>query len=220
MTETRKAFHEELAELEADVVALGGMAVEAVQRGTDAFLNADLAAVERVVVSDAVLDEMTHSIESRAYVLIARQQPMAIDLRTLVTILRVIHELERIGDLMVNVAKAARRLYPHSLEPEFGGVIGRMRTQAEAQIRLAVSAFEHHDPARAAALADMDDVMDDLQRELFRAIFAGDASEESSVQRAVQIALVGRYYERIADHAVNTGERVAFMMTGEFLHDH
>lgn len=219
MTETRKAFHEELAELEADVVALGGMAVEAVQQGTDAFLDADLAAVERVVVSDGLLDELTHSIESRAYVLIARQQPMAIDLRTLVTILRVIHELERIGDLMVNVAKAARRLYPHELEPEFRNVISRMRKQAEAQIRLAVSAFEDHDPVRAGALADMDDVMDDLQRELFRVIFGREADEESSVQRAVQIALVGRYYERIADHAVNTGERVAFMMTGEFLHD-
>src|SRR2546423_5215317 len=120
---------------------------------------------------DRDLDELTHSIEDRTYLLLARQQPMAVDLRTLVTVLRVIHELERVGDLMVNVAKATRRLYPHALEPKVRGIIDRMREQAGVQVRLAVDTFAARDPGRASALADMDDVMDDLQKELFRAIF-------------------------------------------------
>jgi phosphate transport system protein len=218
VTETRKLFHEELDEINADVIRLGVMASEAVEASTTALLDADLAAVEEVVAHDRELDDLTHSIEDRTYLLLARQQPMAVDLRTLVTVLRVIHELERVGDLMVNVAKATRRLYPHAMEPRLRGLLDRMREQARVQLRLAIDTFAERDPARAAALADMDDVMDDLQKDLFRAIFAGEAHDEAAIQRAVQVALVGRYFERVADHAVNVAERVAFMVTGEFLH--
>jgi phosphate transport system protein len=219
MPETRKAFHEELDEIARDVVRLGAMTSEAVHAGADAFLDADLAGAERVIVDDATIDELMHSIEGRTYLLLARQQPMAGDLRMLVTVLRVIHELERAGDLMVNVAKASRRLYPYQLDPRMRGLLHRMREQAIAQLTLAVEAFAARDPARAAALSDMDDVMDDLQRDLFRVIFASHVDDEGALQRVVQIALVGRYFERIADHAVNTGERVAFMVTGQFLED-
>jgi len=214
--ETRKAFHEELKELSDDVVRLGAMVSEAIQAGTDAFLDADLTTAERVIAQDASVDELMHSVETRTYLLLARQQPMAVDLRMLVSILRVTHELERAGDNMVNVVKATRRLYPYELDPKIRGLIHRMRQQATEQLRLAVTAFAERDPARAAALRDMDDVMDDLQKDLFRTIFTLHVSDEASLQRAVQIALVGRYFERIADHAVNAGERVTFMVTGEF----
>ncbi|HVF76374.1 MAG TPA: phosphate signaling complex protein PhoU [Acidimicrobiales bacterium] len=220
MTETRRAFHEELDELQADVVRLGAMAGEAIQAGTDAFLDADLSSVERLIANDKPIDDLMHSIESRTYLLLARQQPMAVDLRTLVTVLRIIHEIERTGDLMVNVAKAARRLYPYELEPKVRGIVHRMREQAAVQLKLAVAAFAERDPGRASALSDMDDVMDDLQKDLFRTIFASQVDDEAGIQRAVQIALVGRYFERIADHAVNTGERVAFMVTGQFPDDY
>jgi phosphate transport system protein len=219
VAETRKAFHEELAELCGDVVRLGALVAEAIQAGTDAFLDADLTAAEEVINRDHVVDDIMHSVESRTYLLLARQQPMAVDLRVLVTVLRIIHELERAGDNMVNVVKATRRLYPYQLDPKIRGLIHRMREQAGAQVRLAVSAFAERDPARAAALSDMDDVMDDLQKDLFRTIFTSEVKDEASLQRAVQIALVGRYFERIADHAVNTGERVTFMVTGRFSED-
>jgi phosphate transport system protein len=219
MTETRKAFHEELEDLCHDVVRLGAMAGEAIQAGTDAFLDADLAAAERAIAGDAAIDELMRAIEGHTYLLLARQQPMAIDLRVLVTILRVIHEFERTGDLMVNVAKATRRLYPYELEPRIRGLVHRMRQQAAEQLRLAVTAFAERDPVRGSALADMDDVMDDLQKELFRVIFASQVNDEAALHRAVQIALVGRYFERLADHAVNAGERVAFMVTGHFLEE-
>lgn len=219
MPETRRAFHEELDHLRDDVVRLAAMASEAIQAGTAALLDGDLAAADRLIAGDAAIDALTHEVEARTYELLARQQPMAVDLRTLVTVLRDIHEIERIGDYVVNIAKAARRLHPYQLDPKVRGLIQRMGEQAAAQLRTAIDAFVERDPAKAAALADMDDVMDDLQKDLFRTIFATHATDEAAIQLAVQIALVGRYYERIADHAVNFGERVAFIVTGEFVPD-
>ncbi len=214
MPETRKVFHEELAEVAADVVRLSAMASEAIQAGTAALLGFDLSAAEAVITDDAFLDALAHDMEERVYLLLARQQPMAVDLRTLVTVVRVAHEIERIGDLMANVAKGARRIYPRELDPRLRGLIDRMREQATAQLQVATGAFADRDPVRAKALSDMDDVMDDLQKELFRTIFSFPALDEAAVQLAVQVALIGRYFERIADHAVNVAERVDYMVTG------
>jgi len=216
MGDTRRRYHEQLQQMKDDTVRLGAMALEEVAAGTQALLDGDLAAAEQVVASDADMDALTHEIEEKAYVVLARQNPMARDLRTVVAILRVIHEVERCGDLMVNVAKTTRRLYPHGLEPKVRGLIERMGAQAGEQLRLAIDSFRDGDAVQAAALDDMDDVMDDLQKSLFRAIFAGGAPDEASLHRAVQVALVGRYYERIADHAVNVSGRVRFMVTGEW----
>jgi phosphate transport system protein len=212
--EMRHSYHEQLDELRADVIQLGRMATDAIVAGTDALLEADLAAADAVISRDALLDDLTHSIEERACGLLARQQPMASDLRTIVAVLRTIHEIERTGDLMVNVARTTRRLYPSGLHPLVGRLVGRMGQQAATQLRIAVEAFSAEDAAQALALPDMDDVMDELQRELFRTIFAMGDNDEDSLQRAVQTALVGRYYERIADHAVNVGQRVTYMVTG------
>jgi phosphate transport system protein len=219
MSETRKAFHDELRQLEADVVTLGHLAATAVERGTAALLAGDLSAAEEVIADDKALDDLTHSIEARIYEVLARQAPMAVDLRTLMTTLRVIHELERAGDLMVKVAKATRRLYPRQMESAMGRLLTRMGEQAAVQLRLAVQAFAERDRARAAAVPDMDDVMDDLQKDLFQAIFETRATDEPALERAVQFALVGRYFERIGDHAANVAERVDFMVTGRFQYE-
>jgi phosphate transport system protein len=214
MAETRKVFHEELAELGSDVVRLSAMASEAIQAGTASLREFVLSAAESVINDDAFMDALAYDMEERVYLLLARQQPMAVDLRTLVSIVRVVHELERIGDLMTNVAKATRRIYPRRLDPRLRGLIDRMREQATAQLQVATDAFADRDSDRAKALSDMDDVMDDLQKELFRTIFSFPALDEAAVQLAVQVALVGRYFERIADHAVNVAERVGYMVTG------
>jgi phosphate transport system protein len=205
---------DDLAAVQADVIRLGGLASEAIEAGTAAFLDADLAAVERVIAGDRALDDLMHAIEARTYLLLAARPTAEHELRMLVTIPRVVHELERAGDLMVNVAKASRRLYPYTLEPRIRGIVDRMREQAGVQLRLAVDTFADGDLARAAALPDMDDVIDDLQKDLFRVIFASSVADEGAIQRAVQIALVGRYYERIGDHAANIAERVEFLVTG------
>lgn len=215
LSPARRSYHEQLDDLRRDVVRLAGMASEAVARGTQVLLDADLAGVEAVIGDDVAMDQLTHDIEEHTYELLATQQPMASDLRVLVSTLRNIHEIERVGDLVVNIAKGARRLYPRELPPQVRGILDRMGDQAGAQLRVAVDAFVDLDPAKASALEDMDDVMDDLQKDLFRAIFEGGAADETEVQRAVQVSLIGRYYERIADHAVNFAERVRFMVTGE-----
>ncbi len=217
--DTRRRYHDQLEAMKADTVRLAAMAIEAIGAGTSALLEADLKAAERLVAADQEMDELTYAIEEEAYVLLARQNPMARDLRAIVAILRVIHEVERCGDLMVNVAKATRRLYPYGLDPKVRGLIERMGAQAAEQMRLAITAFEDGDLAQAAAIEDMDDVMDDLQKSLFRSIFTGGAMDESALQRAVQVALVGRYFERIADHAVNVSARVRFMVTGVWRED-
>jgi phosphate transport system protein len=213
--EARKTFHESLDELRVDVIRLAALTTEAIAGGTAALLDGDLAAAEHVIENDDEIDDLTHSIEDRTFLLLARQQPIATDLRFLVTVMRVGHELERSADLMVNVAKTTRRLYPHQLDPKLRGIIDRMGAQASNQTRVAIDAFADSDPSWAAALADMDDAMDELTKSLFRHILASDSSDEAAVLLAVQMALVGRHYERIADHAVTIAERVGFMVTGE-----
>ncbi len=217
MVETRKRYHEELHQLTVDTVRLAAMAAEQIAAGTEALLGGDLTGAERVIVEDRKIDDLFHAIEENAYYVLARQSPMASELRTVIAILRVVHEIERCGDLMVNVAKATRRLYPYGLDPKVRGLIERMGVQAGDQLRLAVVAFDDGDVVQAAAVEDMDDVMDDLTKALFRTIFAIGAAQEAALQRAVQVALVGRYYERIADHAVNISHRVHFVVTGALL---
>ncbi|HET6795221.1 MAG TPA: phosphate signaling complex protein PhoU [Acidimicrobiales bacterium] len=214
-SEHRRLFNEELRGVSESVVKLGGLVERAVRLATRAFLDRDLSVAERVIAGDGRVNQLTRDIEEETYLILARQQPVAADLRLLVSVLRVIQELERSGDLMVNVAKATRRLYPTEPTREQRRIITSMGEQAAAQLRLAVDAFAGRDAVMAAALPDMDDAMDDLERAMFRSILSTPTPEDLDLQRAVQFALVGRFYERVADHAVNIGERVCYMVTGE-----
>ena len=212
----RRTFHEQLEDLKADVVRLGGMTVELISGATLALLDSDLAVAQQTILNDEPIDELTHGIEDSCFSLLARQQPMATDLRTILATLRICHELERSADLSVNIAKATRRLYPRPLDPKVRGIIDQMGRQAANQTRLALDAYADNDPTWAQALADMDDAMDELTKSLFRYILSLAPADEATVQQAVQIALVGRHFERIADHAVTIAERVVFMATGEY----
>jgi phosphate transport system protein len=211
----RHGFQEALDELRNDVIRLAALVTEAVGKGTHALLDADLALVDQVVADDRQINELNHHIELGAYKLLAMQQPTAGDLRAVLAVLRILHEIQLSADLMVTIAKAARRLYPQELPPRVRGILERMGQQAQVQMRAAVDAFADGDLALAGALPDMDDAMDDLQKDLFRAILTPERPDEGTLQRAVQMALVGRYYERVADHAVQIGRWVAFMVTGE-----
>jgi phosphate transport system protein len=219
MTESggRHGFQEALDDLRSDVIKLAALVTEAIGAGTHALLDADLALVDQVVADDRQIGELNHHIELGAYKLLAMQQPTAGDLRAVLAVLRILHEIQLSADLMVTTAKAARRLYPQELPPRVRGILERMGDQAQVQMRAAVDAFADLDLALASALPDMDDVMDDLQKDLFRAILVADPSglDEWVLQRAVQMALVGRYYERVADHAVQIGRWVTFMVTGD-----
>jgi phosphate transport system protein len=198
----------DLDDLRADVVLVLAHVTEGVARATAAFLSADLADVERVVAGDDAVDDLNRRIEARVHDLLARH-PDAGEVEVLVGILRTLHELELSGDLVVNIAKGARRIYPHPLDPKVRGLVDRMGRQAVEQLRLATDAFADRNPSLAAAVADMDTVMDDLTKDLLRAVFRAGAGDETAVQHAVQVALVGRYFERIGDHARIIAERVA-----------
>jgi phosphate transport system protein len=214
--EARRTFDEQLQEIHADVLKLAARCCEQIGAATQALLDADLGLVEQIYDSHQELEQQVLAIEHRVYQLFALQQPMASDLRALLAILRILHEIELTDGLMRNVARATRRLYPRELPPRIRGIIERMGAQAAVQMHLAVDAFTDSDAAIASALPDMDDVMDDLQKELFRAIFAGFSGpvDESTLQMAVQLASVGRDYERAADHAVMIARWVEFMVTG------
>ncbi|MCZ7535982.1 MAG: hypothetical protein M5T61_08700 [Acidimicrobiia bacterium] len=214
MSETRRSYDEQLNEIRDDVVRIAARVCETIGAATESLLAGDLTAVDRVYQDRREVLEAGSTVEQRTYQLLALQQPMAADLRTLLAVLRILHEIELTSGLMRNVARATRRLYPHELAPRIRGIVERMGNQATVQLRLAIEAFSNLNVNVSAALPDMDDVMDDLQKELFRAIFALGAPDESALQRAVQISFVGRDYERAADHAVTIGRWVDFMVTG------
>jgi len=212
--EARRTLQEELADVRTDIIRLAALTTEAITAGTQAFLDADLNAAEAVIDGDDAIDDLYHHIDDRLLLVLATQSPVAADLRAVITTMRVSHELERTADLVVNVAKATRRIYPHNLDPKVRGIIDQMGQQAVNQTRVAIDAFADRDPSWADVLTDMDDAMDDLTKSLFRHILAGSSGDEAAVLRAVQVALVGRHYERMADHAVTIAERVQFMVTG------
>lgn len=214
MVDVRRNFHHDLDMVRDDIVRLAGMTTEALGRATQVLLDADLKLADEVVTHDDVIDSLALELEERCYQLLALQQPMATDLRALVTAIRMIAEIERSGDLAVNITKAARRMYGVELNPKLRGLVERLGDESSRLFRLAIDAYVDRDDSLAAALDDMDDAVDALHREYIAAIFETHGSGFTGLQPAVQLALVGRYYERIADHAVNIGERVRYMVTG------
>jgi phosphate transport system protein len=213
--ETRKNYDDQIHEIKADVITLGARVGEQISRATRSMLDGDLSLVENVYEEQRRVKDETFRIEQRCHEFFALQQPLAADLRTMLAVMRILHEIQLINNLMKNVARATRRLYPRELPPRMRGIIERMGTQASVMHNVATESFADNDASAAGALPDMDDVMDDLQRDLFRAIFAEGAPDESSLQKAVQIAFVGRDYERAADHAVTIGQWARFIAIGQ-----
>ena len=143
--------------------------------------------------------------------MLALQAPMAGDLRQIVAAVKMIGEIERSGDLAVNICKAARRIYGVQLDPRLRTMIGQMGEQAALLFRLSIDAYRDADVPLASALDDIDDLLDRLQVEFIAQIFECHAAEQIELLVAVQLALVARFYERIGDHGVNIGERVRYM---------
>jgi phosphate transport system protein len=212
--DVRRSFHHDLDLIRDDLVRLAGMVSEALARGTEALLAGDLAVAEELITHDDVLDTLSVDIEERCYSLLALQQPVAVDLRALVAAARMVSEIERSGDLVVNMMKAARRLYGTTIDPKLRGLIARLSTEVGRLFRLAIDAYADRNEGLAAALDDMDDAVDSLHAEYIAAIFESHDRKAIPLQAAVQLALLGRFYERIGDHAVNVGERVRYICTG------
>lgn len=212
--EIRKGFHQSLAEVGHDIVRLAGMVTEALGKATEALLAGDLRVAEEIITNDDVIDALTLDIEERCYHLLTLQQPMATDLRQVVTALRLTAEIERSGDLVANIMKANRRMYGREVDPVLRGLIKRLGEQVHRSFQLAIDAYVERDESLAAAIDDIDDDIDELHVQYIQAIFERHGEGRAALQLSVQLAMVGRFYERIGDHAVNIGERVVYMVTG------
>jgi phosphate transport system protein len=211
----RDAYHDELDSISDSLVEMANLAGSAMSRATTALLDADLTLAEMVIANDETIDELYRATEERAFDLMARQQPVASDLRILVTSLRMVAELERMGDNAVHIAKIARRRYPGSaVPPELRAIVLEMGHTAEEIVAKAGSVIASRDVQMANELEKDDDVMDNLHRRLFTAIL-DEGAWTGGLEAAIDITLAGRYYERFADHAVSVARRVVYLVTGE-----
>lgn len=215
MEDLRRSFHTDLDEAKNELVRLAAQVTETIPRATAVLLDGDLEGADYIIRGDDEVDSRTLDLEEHCYRILALQAPVASDLRQVVALLRMSAEVERSADLVCNICKAARRIYGHDLDPKLRGIIARMGEQAEQLYEAAISSFVENDAAKAAALDDMDAYLDGLQKQFVQAIFESHAANRIDLQVAVQLAVVARFYERIGDHAVNIGERVRYIITGE-----
>lgn len=214
----RDAFHDDLDSIGQTLIDMGQRVGRAMELATTALLTADLKLAEEVISDDDQIDSMQHELDAKALSLLARQQPVAGDLRTLVTSLRMSADLERMGDLAHHIAKLARMRYPATaVPPELAPTIQNMGHIAKRIIDKTTHVIESHDLESAIQLEKDDDEMDKLHRKLFLTLL--DDAWPYGIETAIDMTLLGRYYERCADHAVSVARRVYFLVTGEYASD-
>lgn len=209
----RKQYYGELESIVSELVEMTATVRIAVRDATSALLDADADKAESVIASDKAVDETRELIEERALTLMATQAPVATDLRQLVATLRMVADLERMGDLSVHIAKVARRRLPEPAVPEVAlPIVVSMASTADTMIESAARIVAERDIEAAAELEFADDELDDALRRLFREMLGSEWGH--GIESAIDMALLGRYYERIGDHAVSMARRVVFLVTG------
>ena len=210
----REAFHDQLNSIFADLSGIARQVQSAVAQATEALLEGSAEIAEQVISGDAEIDRARERVEEMAFSLLSLQQPVAGDLRTLVAALRMAGELERMGDLAVHIAKVARLRVPSVAVPEdVEPTIRRMAMVAELMAGKVADIIAERDVEGAKELHEVDEEMDHLRRKSFRELLGANWSH--GIEPAVDLALLGRYYERIADHAVSVANRVVYVVTGE-----
>ena len=211
----RDIFHEELESITADHLKMTTLVRDAIEFATKALLNTDLQLAEKVITDDLEIDRIQHALDERTINIMARQQPVASDLRRLVSSLRISADLERMGDLAHHVAKLARLRYPNKAVPaELVEVISEMGAAALRILEKMAVVIEFRDTTRALEVEIDDDEMDKLQRRLLSMILGPEWDQP--VECAVDMAFASRYYERFSDHAVSIARRVYYTETGEY----
>lgn len=210
----REVYQEQLGKLADELASMATMAGSAIDNATTALLEADLSLAEQVIDDDTRIDEARARAEEHAFGLLALQAPVAGDLRTVISTIHAAEDLERMGDLALHVAKAARRRHPQPVLPEdvreYFSDMGRVAVKLAGRVR---DVIQTQDVEAARGLEEDDDEMDDLHRHLFTVMMGPDWSH--GVAAAVDVTLLGRFYERFADHAVAVARRVIFIVTGK-----
>jgi phosphate transport system protein len=209
----REAYHDRLGELADHLADMCAMVSDAMELATTALLKTDLALAEQVISDDVKVDKARTAYEEEAYALLALQAPVATDLRTVLAVIHAAESLERMGDLALHVAKTARRRHPKPVLPEeVRPYFEQMGQVAVALARKTEQVVRTQDVELAKSVENDDDEMDNLHRELFTVLM--DKNWPHSVAAAVDVTLLGRFYERFADHAVSVAKRTVFVVTG------
>ncbi len=212
----RETFHRELERLDQDVVRMGALVEAAIENATLALAENDLELARKVMDGDDAIDDLFLDIEKRALAMLAQQQPVAGDLRLIVAILRCVNDLERSGDLAFNIASVVRKdLEIITLKP-VSALVYELGHASRRLLSKSLDAWADKDMALAEEMDQLDDEIDDLYARLFKELFV--LSRETTFEVAMNLVLVGRYFERIADHAVNMAERIRYFVTGNEEH--
>jgi len=211
----RSVFQDELDSVSQSLVDLTSMVSASMEQATTAILNSDLNLAQEVIAADEKIDDFQHEIDARIIDIIARQQPVASDLRALVTALRMSSDLERMGDLSHHVAKIARLRHPEPAVPtELIQTITSMGTAAVKITKKTGIVISTRDTDMALEVERDDDEIDNLHRQLIGILI--EPTWKHGIETAIDLTLLGRYYERYADHAVSISRRVYFLVTGKF----
>jgi len=212
-------FQEELEQLKRRLLEMGGLAEEHVRLAVKGLVDHDHGLIDRVLTGDEPLNALHIEIDNRSFTLLALYQPMAADLRTIVAALKINTDLERVGDLAVNIAEAARRYASHAPVKKLID-IPRMASIAQAMLRDALDAFVRRDVDLAQQVLNEDDRLDTLKTQIFRELLTYMLQDTSAIEPALDLILVSRHLERIGDHATNIAEDVIFIVSARDVRHH
>lgn len=211
MPDTQR-FHEEFDAFKARLLEMGGLAEERVRAVIHALVDRDAEVVDTILAGDEPLNQLQVEIDDRGFRLLALYQPVATDLRAIMAALKINTDLERVGDLAVNIAEASLRYFTHPpVKPLID--IPRMAGIAQGMLRDSLDAFVRRDDALARNVLERDDTLDDLKNQVFRELLTYMLQEPSTIEPALDLVLVSRHLERIGDHATNVAEEVIFMVS-------
>ena len=212
-------FQEELDALKARLLEMGGLAEDRVRRAVQALVERDSADIDRVLGGDEAINQLHIEIDDRCFKLLALQQPMAADLRAIVAAVKINTDLERVGDLSVNIAEAAKRYITHPPVKKLID-IPRMAEIAQLMLRDALDAFVRRDTSLAQKVLNEDDKLDALKTQIFRELLTYMLADPATIEPALDLLLVSRHLERIGDHATNVAEDVIFMVSARDVRHH
>ena len=212
-------FQEELEALQSRLLEMGGLAEERVRTCIEALESRDLALVAQVMTGDEPINQLHIEIDNRCFRLLALYQPMATDLRAIVSAVKINTDLERVGDLAVNISEAAQRYTTHPPVKKLID-IPTMGAIAQAMLRDALDAYVRRDTALAHAVLHADDQLDTLKTQVFRDLLTYMLKDATTVEPALDLILISRHLERIGDHATNIAEDVIFMVSAQDVRHH